>query len=512
MIKVTAVDEGGKPDGWTVTSNDGTIAKGSKVPEAENQIKVEGFKQGETKLVIANSSGKQRFVPVKVYSPMELDIGDLTIRYVDTFEYRWNDKKSGGKYSATFCHPVVPDELKKEGWRALGSIGFKGYYYPRIWPQISPQIRQIGEPSCPNGKHWMIIVKESKKDLKPPALKDPVSYIREYDDSGSGALNSGSFWTPFCEQGYVAMGTVVAKGYGEPLKENTDAVCVRSDLTKPGEVEKEQDPIWTSEKTEGTYQLGAWRIKIPNIPFHERAYLETGTFVGWGNRWPDYSLCKSVDCWKPPTDHLAMHVLSVNLPMLIDTPEETQVPKLTGYAQPPLEMEPVMLKSMLVPFSALLGGNVISTYDTGWLVENSPFVRVDRIVHNKLVFHNINNTSLEQQNQIVLASGVRKGASETMTKTVGISITAEAGVEFKGFGAKTSVTVSHQFGYETTHSIEEFQEKNLSMSINVPSGRAVAFWQQRNIYRVMRHNNGELDRLVDLEFGIDTYASDEYPD
>jgi hypothetical protein len=175
-------------------------------------------------------------------------------------------------------------------------------------------------------------------------------------------------------------------------------------------------------------------------------------------------------------------------------------------------MEPLMLKSMLVPFSALLEGKGISTTDIEWLVKNSPFVRVDRIVHNKLMFHTINNSSLVQENHLELVSGISETDRTTMTHTVGVSISHEAGVEFQGVGAKTSATVSYQFGYETMHAVTELQEKHIKVSINVPFNKAAACWQQRNIYRVMRHNKGELDAIADLEFGIDTYVVDEYPD
>ena len=117
-----------------------------------------------------------------------------------------------------------------------------------------------------------------------------------------------------------------------------------------------------------------------------------------------------------------------------------------------------------------------------------------------------------QENHLELVSGISTTDSETMSHTVGVSISHEAGVEFKGVGAKNSVTVSYQFGYETMHAVTELQEKHIKVSINTPPDKVAACWQQRNIYRVMRHNKGELDAMADLEFGIDTYVVDEYPD
>jgi hypothetical protein len=490
-INITAMDKMGEPDKWTVRTNDEKIAKAWT---GGNQITVEGVKQGQTTLVITSDSGVERNVPVLVYSPMELDVGDLTIRYVSTFVHRYNDRGSGGKYDGSFWHPVMPDP----SWHALGSLGFKRYYNP-------------------NGKHWMIIVKESEEGSG--ALKKPLGYMKEWENKGKCKWphegkdckrgdHYGSFWTPKCPNGYVAMGTVVVGQWANPPQKD-DVMCVRRDLTKPGEV---GDFVWNDSKTGVFNYLGAWRITIPDISIHKKAYLETGTFVGRGNHRAGTRTCENDDCWEEPVDHPVMHVLSVSLPTLIDTPVEPQIPKLTGYEQPALTMEPLMQKSMLVPFSALLEGKQIGSADIEWLLANSPFVRVDRTVHNKLMFHTINNSSLIQENHIELVSGISETDSKTMTHTVGVSISHEAGVEFQGVGGKTSVTASYQFGYETMHAVTELQEKHIKVSINVPFNKAAACWQQKNIYRVMRHNKGELDAMADLEFGIDTYVVDEYPD
>jgi len=488
-IEVTATDKSGDPEKWDVKSKDETVAK-AKGPENQigHQLTVRGVNLGKTKLEITSLSGVKREVEVFVYSPMELDVGDLTISYVTKFEKRWNDSKSGGKYDGSFWHPVMPDP----SWYALGSLGFKSYYDP-------------------NGKHWMMIVKKSNKDSD--ALKKPVSYEKEYEDLHSGAELNGSFWTPICESGYVAMGTVVVDHYGRgypkkgELKGAEDVVCVRKDLTRPGEA---GELIWNDQGTGADYYLGTWRITIPDIGVHDKAYLETGTFVGQGNFHKRY--CQNDDCWEKPIDHPVMHVLSVDLPILIDKRVEMQAPKLKDYGQPSLIGGPEMMKSMLVPFSTLLEGKAFKRGDIGWLVENSPFVRVDRTMLNKLVFHTINRSSLVQENHLELVSGVSRTESETMSNTVGVSITAESSIGFLGTGGKASFTANYQFGYETTNSVTEMREKHFNVAINVPPGKAAACWQQRSRFRVIRHNKGELQSMAELDYGIDTYAIDEYPD
>ena len=76
---------------------------------------------------------------------------------------------------------------------------------------------------------------------------------------------------------------------------------------------------------------------------------------------------------------------------------------------------------------------------------------------------------------------------------------------------KTSVTVSYEFGYSSTHSVTELEERTIKVAVYIPPGKAGACWQQRNKYRVFRHNGTQLDQMAEIDFGIDTYIVDEYP-
>jgi hypothetical protein len=182
------------------------------------------------------------------------------------------------------------------------------------------------------------------------------------------------------------------------------------------------------------------------------------------------------------------------------------------------------MKSRLVFPSLVLGGVLVlgsgckeattgpfSQGDIQWLLQHSPFVRVEREVHNKLMFHTINLTSLVQQNSLSLLSGVETTNSETFSHTVGVSITVETGVGFLGTGGKVSATMSYQFGYSTMHSVASLQQQQINVTIYTPPGKAAACWQQRNVYVVKRHNGTRLDVLAEMEFGIDSYVVDEFP-
>jgi hypothetical protein len=296
---------------------------------------------------------------------------------------------------------------------------------------------------------------------------------------------------------------VAQRGYNAPSLD--DVTCVREDLTRPGEAAA--DFTWIDDNTGANDWLGTWRITISDMSFHDNAWLETGTFVGQGSE----ASCGGSQCWQRPYSHPVMNVLAIDLPVLVDRPLDAWVPRLTGYEQPAVTSSPLMQKTYLVPFTALLGGVDFSQGDIQWLLQHSPFVRAERQVYNKLMFHTINLTSLVQQNSLELVSGVQTTNAETFSHTVGISITVESGVEFLGAGGKVSATMSYQFGYSTMHSVASLQEQHINVTIYTQPGKAAACWQQRNVYVVKRHNGTRLDVLAEMEFGIDSYVVDEFP-
>ena len=474
-LEVQAVDAAGTAVPWTAASGDATVAT---VTTLGPMIAVTGVGYGTTAVTVSSASGVVRTIPVRVYDPMVLDAGEVTLKYVSAFTCRWHDGGSGGTYDGSFYHPVVTD-----GFKALGSLAL------RVW-------------GCPNidGRQWMIVV---KADSGSTALAAPLRYIREYDDAGSGASLNGSFWTPVCPAGYAAMGTVAQRGWSSPGLD--DVTCVREDLARPGEAAP--DFTWTDVETGASDYMGTWRTTISDMSFHDKTWLETGTFVCTGS---EYS-CAGNACWQRPYSHPVMNVLAVDLPLLTETPSDTWIPWLTGYEQPPVTTAPLMAKTMLVPFTALLGGGDFSQGDIQWLLAHSPFVRVERQVYHKLMFHTINNTSVVQENALELVTGISTTNSETFSHTVGVSITVESGVSFLGSGGKVSATMSYEFGYETMHSVTALQERHIVVTIYTPPQKAAACWQQRNMYVVKRHNGTRLDVLAEMEFGMDTYVVDEFP-
>jgi hypothetical protein len=432
----------------------------------DSVLTITGIAYGKTNVrVTSSSSEKQKTVPVEVYNPEILDGGELLITFAYTYEYRWCDRGSGGDHDGSYYHPVTTDDFQ-----ALGSLGFSGYYNP-------------------NNILGVMVVKA--KQGSEDALAHPVDYTLIYNDAGSGANDDGSFWTPVPPEGYKAMGVVAQRGWGKPSLD--DVVCVREDLTIPG---SSGAYVWHDVGTGANMDFASWLIDSPVAGPHENAYLSSGTFVGWSS-------------YSPPSVHPAMNVLNITLPMLIETPYQTYVPRLTGYDPPPPETVPILAREMLVPCTIVKDQLYASNFF--WRVSNSPFYRLERQVYYKLLYHNHNQTSETQTNSVLIRSGVTTEESNSYWEETSISVTAEAGISIKAFEAKVSTTVSRAFGYETTTSVAELHEKEISSSINTSPGKAAALWQRYNRFVLKRHNGLRLEPVSAWEFGIDSYVTDEYP-
>jgi hypothetical protein len=304
-------------------------------------------------------------------------------------------------------------------------------------------------------------------------------------------------WAPVCPEGYVAMGTVVTTDSGDdtPAPAKGEATCVRSDLT----VLAAPLPASTGFSTA--------RIEAPiNNDFGDTAvYLDTGTMSvvfpsGNANPYP------------------VNRVLAVELPMLIDTPHQAWLPHVTSLlAADNVYSEPVLAKALLVPFSAMLNGEEQDSEYTrrgvGWMVENSPFVRVERLVRWDLEFFTVNTTTSDQQNSVEFTKGITNAQTTTMTNTGGVSVTAEGGVKFLGIGGKISGTVSYEFGYETQTAVTALDSKTTTVSINVSPCKAAAAWrEQTTLLLKLNDLDGTVDTILsEPMYDSLSFVTDDYP-
>ena len=463
-VIVSTYDKYGDSDHFTATCKDASVASLSIL---DSTFIVTGVNYGSTAITITSSSGKNTEIPVRVYDLQVLDTEEILISFAQNFQYRWNDKGSGQSLDGSFYHPVTTD-----GFKPLGSLGFRGYYNP-------------------DGIHGVMIVKaKSGSD----ALAPPADYTEIWNDKGTGSDTDGSFWMPVPPQGYKAMGVVVQAGYGKPSLD--DVVCVREDLTVPGEA---GELIWGFCITmiNPPYVFNSWKIEPPVAGPHENAYLSTGTFMA----------LKACD---PPSIHSAMNVLNIKLPMLAETPYQDYVPSLKGYDPPPNETVPIMAREMLVPCT-ILSDPLYHNYQM-WRITNTPFYRLERQVFYKLMYHNHNQTSIKQNNSYTRKIGVTTTESNEFYSETSISVTVEAGISIKMFESKISTTVTRSFGYSTMTSVSELQEDEYQSGVDVLPGKAVAIWQRYNRFVLKRHNGTSLEPVKAWEFGINSFVTDEYPD
>lgn len=464
LVTVTALDSSGNADTFSAVSNDESIVT---VTAGGNSFMVTGQAYGTASVTVTSSTGLTRVIPIQIYNPAILECDELILTFTSAYDYRWHDAGSGGSYNGAYWHPIPP-----EGFYAMGSIGTPNWSNPT---DIKPTI--------------VVKAKDPNSDL--PPLKHPTDYTWIYNDAGTGSNNDVSIWMPVPPPGYKAMGMVASSNWSAPAL--ADVVCVREDLTMMG---KAGSYIWHDVGTGGTYDLGSWEIEIPTSGSHESAYLAPGTMIAWAS-------------WSPPIAHDAMNVLKVDLPTLVEAPQQAITPRLTSFMEPGPETAPLMGKAMLVPFSIINDGYYAS--NPALQVSASPFYRLERYIYYKLVYFYHNNTSETQENSISTTSGVETTESETFYNETGVSITAEGGVNLGVFSGSISSTVSTTFGYESMSSISMLQQKEVTSTVYTAPGKAAALWQQFNRFVLKRHNGNKLEIVSSWEFGIDSYTASDYP-
>lgn len=467
----------GMSDNVTILSHDGWGEYDSITVELDNDsvlsfsvadsiISFTALAYGTATLTVTTAGGLTTELPVRVYDPTVLDTGELLVKVVDEFYWRWDDLGSGGDNDGSYWHPKVPEE-----YHALGSAGKRGY-------------------STPTHNTVMLVVKDKGTSAIPP-LAAPTDYQLVYNDAGSGANADGSFWLPLPPQGYVAIGIVAQSGWSKPSLD--DVVCVREDLTILAEA---GSYIWHDVGTGANNDFSSYQIDPPDAGPHSGLYLKPGTFV-------------ATSLYQAPAAHPCMNVLKVNLPLLEEAPYQTFVPQLTGYTEPPEETVPLFARAMIIPMNIV--SDPLYAGNQHWRVVNSPFYRLERHVYYKRLYHNYNQTSEVQNNAVTIRSGVTTTESESFWNETSISVTVEGGVSIKFFEGKVSTTISTSFGYETQTSVAVLQETEITSTVNTSPGKAATLWQQYNRYVLKRHNGTSFEPVSAWEFGINSYVTDEYP-
>ncbi|MFB0509485.1 MAG: Vps62-related protein [bacterium] len=460
-ITITARDEHDSTLTFSVECDDENIAT---VTKTDSTITVTGKNYGTTNVTVSCGGNLTKTIPVEVYDFKVLGADELIIEYVDQFEYRWCSLGSGDTWHTSFYHPVATN-----GFHALGSYSFR-------------------ELSNPNERKSVVVVKAKEGS---DALAPPVDYDSIWSTHGSGIDDNGSLWNPVPPDGYKALGTVAQRGYNKPSLD--DVVCVRNDLTVPGDWGQ---ALFGGDN--GRARCMSYLIYPPDAGPHDSCYLTTGSFVGM-RTWPDSS------------GYLVLFLLKIMVPKLPDPPEQYFTPVLTGYEEPPKQTAPVMEKEVVLPWTMIKD----EAYSEIWRYLNSPKYRVERRVFYQLEFHNHNKTSVLQTNTYKKTVGVTTDKYNTIKASVGLSLSYEEGISagFLGFGgeAKITATFSVELGYEYQWGISELQQKEIDVSINTPPGKAAALWRKYNRFIVKRHKGTALETVGTWDIGTESYVTDEYP-
>ncbi|MBN2038111.1 MAG: Vps62-related protein [Chitinispirillaceae bacterium] len=392
-----------------------------------------------------------------------IDVGGLLIGFANQFDLVWNDAGSGQDWDGSFWQPRLDSA---DGFKAIGSYG-KNLY------------------DDPTGNRYMIVVKEADSSR---ALAAPVDYTQIWNDQGTGSNIDGSFWQPVPPAGYVACGVVAQSGYNKPPLDRV--VCVREDLTTAATIGSR---FWYIVSIpEGVRQFCP--IAPQQVPTFGSFPLSAGTFTTY------------VEGTTPGT----VHCLNVKLPIVLNNKTPPQLPKLSGITEPPNTTEPHFGRVMMVPFSVINDTTVNNT----WQVTNTPFYRVERYQyysHADLMFY-INNGSSDYVWSDAITTGITEEQSQKFWHTTGISVTANAGFEFKGFSAGVSVTVSQEFGYESSSSISTYNAKTVTKTVTVAPYSIGILWQKNDLIVMKRCNEaGDCQTVGSETVPLESYYYDEIP-
>lgn len=435
-IAVAATDAGGTNESFIAfCSNDA-----ASVTVGESSIEVTGDSLGEATVTVLSASGVSESVLVRVIDPKALLTDGLLITYVDQFTLEWTDAGSGADDNGSYWQAQVP-----EGYFALGSLGKGGW----------------GNPS---GTEAMLVVKAVGNS---DALAAPTDYQHIWSDSGSGANSDASFWVPVPPEGYAACGVVAQLGYTKPSLD--EVRCVRSDLVSNAKV---GGWIWDDSGSGADADFGSWTVECPDAQNSAgKAYLKAGTFIGVAGH-------------SAPTSHPALYVLNVHLPLVTDVPEASYAPKLSTPDEPEDLTESYLSKVVAVPFPLVYD----ASYSLHQKVASFPIYRVRREeFYEKAYFYNNLEGSTPIYHTVTTTTGISETDSTTYSHSVGLSITAEGGCEL--IGGSVSVTVSYQFGYETSSSLTVFQEQAVSQQVEIAPYTAGCLWHKTTRFSLMRNNN-----------------------
>ncbi|MEW1700753.1 hypothetical protein ACIQCR_16935 [Streptomyces sp. NPDC093249] len=161
------------------------------------------------------------------------------------------------------------------------------------------------------------------------------------------------------------------------------------------------------------------------------------------------------------------------------------IPAMTDYARPQPDTTPeVLVGTTLLP-SALVNDPRL---DARQQARQSPWYLVRRYGFYRIGFYYDHSGTTRVVETQGITLGLTRTDVQSITRTTGLSVTAEASFGFKGFGASISTTYSQELSTYTSQEVTESssKESTLQRQFNEGYRSALAIWYRRDRYALLR--------------------------
>lgn len=343
-------------------------------------------------------------------------------------------------------------------------------------------------------------------------------YDWAWDDKGTGAARSVSFWLPKKQQGDALkpLGT-----YGQPgapmgsfnhkratllVGQNPNTNPRQSAVARPSDY----SVIWTDVKTKGKVDGSIWRpipptgyvclgdvaVSTHSKPSRDLIWCVREDLVGRGkflgsSFWDDKKskAPSDVSCWEIVPESIGIEG-SPNLPVSADTfraPKDYQRPSASLanilllpvgkdynlFDTPMPEVRPDKIPSVSDQFDYMEQCKVTLPFhfffpatDQASLDNiSNPFCTLSRAIawYAEGVWQNNVEGPLERSQRIKV--GVTEEERKEMNHAAGVEVSSKVGVGF----VESSLSLNYQFSYKTSSSYTQYEEKEVTESFSVPS-------------------------------------------
>ncbi|WP_116209337.1 hypothetical protein [Streptomyces olivoreticuli] len=186
-------------------------------------------------------------------------------------------------------------------------------------------------------------------------------------------------------------------------------------------------------------------------------------------------------------------VYVLDLPVRASQGQGPSAPVLQGYDIVPQTTPEAIDREVIVPCTAV--------YDRGktpeWIVVNSPTYTLRRKRFYTLVASlNLKDSDSPGEISQAVRWGITKTQSESFHEStgtkVGFEVGVEAGVEFEGIGAKVHATasteISHEMGYETSHSVSTMREEEVAVKADAKARHTTALYAETHTIHAVRND------------------------